>query len=381
MIEFWQIPGKKKMEEKLVTAVKTLYNPEQGNLMKIAADLVLIFRTVNHEICDQEELFRHILSEAGMDPDLAGRGKTSWSVILMKENVDNYHRSDDTPESVLKLVQEDDYHKPETKSDTNSNNKGFFGGARMLRIAICDDDMNMVDRISAIVRHFFESIPDVPCLISRYGNGGQLWYDIDEGLRFDALLLDVEMPDLDGMELASRMRKHLPDAYLIFISSYEKYAPDSFDYRAYRFIPKEELEPRLNRALLSMVREISREKERFIMVQDGRQAVKLALRRIVRVEKDGRYAIIFANQGYREDGSVIYEEIRIRETLKTLMKRLPEQDFIFVNHVLCNLGHIRKVYDDIVEMTDGTTYHIARGKIREIRDCYVNYNLREENRR
>lgn len=90
-------------------------------------------------------------------------------------------------------------------------------------------------------------------ILSTYTNGKDLFYDIQDGKRFDLLLLDIEMPGLSGMELAKRVHELLPDALMIFVTAHYKYAVDAYELHIFRYIPKNQLKERLPHALKDAV--------------------------------------------------------------------------------------------------------------------------------
>ena len=84
----------------------------------------------------------------------------------------------------------------------------------MLQIAICDDETLLLDEIKEITEGCMRQ-QQTFSILSTYTNGKDLFYDIQDGKRFDLLLLDIEMPGLSGMELAKRVHELLPDALMI----------------------------------------------------------------------------------------------------------------------------------------------------------------------
>lgn len=65
----------------------------------------------------------------------------------------------------------------------------------------------------------------------------------------DAALLDVEMPDMDGIELAKRLQKINPLINIIFITGYEEYMPDAFELYDSGYLIKPITEKALRKAL------------------------------------------------------------------------------------------------------------------------------------
>ncbi|MDE7266483.1 MAG: response regulator, partial [Lachnospiraceae bacterium] len=98
----------------------------------------------------------------------------------------------------------------------------------MLQIGICDDEPLLLDEIKEITEDCLQQ-QQAFSILSTYTDGKTLLYEIQDGKRFDLLLLDIEMPDLSGMELAKQIHGLLPDALMIFVTAHYKYAVDAYD--------------------------------------------------------------------------------------------------------------------------------------------------------
>ena len=61
------------------------------------------------------------------------------------------------------------------------------------------------------------------------------------GEYYDLFILDIEMPNLDGMELAKVIKEHIKNPVIIFLTSYTDYVYNAFEVEAFRFIPKENM--------------------------------------------------------------------------------------------------------------------------------------------
>lgn len=70
----------------------------------------------------------------------------------------------------------------------------------------------------------------------------------------ELVLLDIEMPQMNGIELGKRIREIYPDIVLIFITGYEKYAIDAWKLKADYYLTKpykrEDIEYVIRRAKL-----------------------------------------------------------------------------------------------------------------------------------
>ena len=54
----------------------------------------------------------------------------------------------------------------------------------------------------------------------------------------DIAMLDINMPDINGINLVKKLRELKPDIKIIFVTAYEKYAIDAFDVHADGYLLK-----------------------------------------------------------------------------------------------------------------------------------------------
>lgn len=98
----------------------------------------------------------------------------------------------------------------------------------MIRIAVCDDDTDSILKNHIILKNCLSHLKAV-AEIQTYSSGQMLLCDIlDDHSFFDLILLDIEMPDISGMEIVQAIKPQLPNVKVIFITSHVKYAIDSF---------------------------------------------------------------------------------------------------------------------------------------------------------
>ena len=90
----------------------------------------------------------------------------------------------------------------------------------VIQIAICDDEEQEVLQQRAIVEHSLRQC-GTGGTVAVYTQSRNLLADIlEEGVFFDLLLLDIEMPGISGMELTEKIRSVLPRVKIIFVTSH-----------------------------------------------------------------------------------------------------------------------------------------------------------------
>ena len=189
----------------------------------------------------------------------------------------------------------------------------------MLYIAICEDEASQLAAIRDKVQIYLKE-NNILAELEAYGRSDLLKYDLQEGKYFDIILSDIEMPDTDGMKLAKEIRGCLPDAILIFVTAYLKYAIDAYELEVFRYIPKSCLDEKLPGALEIAIKRVQSQSDKSYLIQTAARIEKILLKQIVYIQKDGKNAMIICT-----DSSVK----SVRKSLSDVHKELNSKDFVF----------------------------------------------------
>lgn len=103
-----------------------------------------------------------------------------------------------------------------------------------MKIAICDDNLNIVDEVKNLLDEYALS-KNLSLDISTFNNV-QAVLESDE--RFNIAILDVEMPGCNGIELGKILREKNRHIVLMYITSHKKYLDEALNLNAARFFEK-----------------------------------------------------------------------------------------------------------------------------------------------
>lgn len=190
----------------------------------------------------------------------------------------------------------------------------------MPRIAIVDDQEEYLEEICNLIEKFYFK-NGIPYVMNTFSNAQLLLYEMEEKLYFDIYLLDIEMPGINGLSLAEKIRSMDDAGYIVFITSHLKFLINGYDYFAYQFIPKNNLKKKLIPTLESLQKRLDIEEEKFYQICTNHRYEKILYKDIYYVYKDEKYAIFVTKNG----------NIPIRETLKNIYKDLEQKEFIFID--------------------------------------------------
>lgn len=114
------------------------------------------------------------------------------------------------------------------------------GGIKMLRIAIVDDEINICNRIERKI-NTLAIMDSVDYRLSFYENAECLIAAL-KTQTFDIILLDIEMPGINGIRAAEMLRRENISSIVIFVTSKITYMKDAFGLNVFGFIDKSELD-------------------------------------------------------------------------------------------------------------------------------------------
>ncbi len=103
-----------------------------------------------------------------------------------------------------------------------------------LIIAICDDEQQFVDNIKQHL-NFYSNDKNIDFEIYTFSSGIDL---LNSNKKFNIAILDVEMPDIDGIELGKKLREANKQIVLMYITAYKKYLDQALNLNAARFFEK-----------------------------------------------------------------------------------------------------------------------------------------------
>ena len=115
----------------------------------------------------------------------------------------------------------------------------------MIKILIADDHQILLDGLSRII----EDIPDMQ-LVGTSRNGNEV-IKIMKDLAVDVVLLDINMPELNGVEACKQISKKYPNTRLIALSIYKRqsYITRMFQFGAMGYLLKDDRAQEIEKAI------------------------------------------------------------------------------------------------------------------------------------
>lgn len=220
-----------------------------------------------------------------------------------------------------------------------------------MQFAICDDEFIHRQMFEDMIKSFN---PEIICEL--YAKGETLVEDIKMGENsYDAIFLDMEMNGMNGIETANAIREIDDRVLIIFVTSHEKYAVESFQCEPLDFLLKPVQLIKFETVIKKIQLKLSKKRTTFTFFQ-GSSYVRLYCDDIIYCESARNYTLIHTE-------NVIY---RVRMTTKEIESKLEPGRFArchrsyYVNleevKTIDNTGDLHFYHsNDVIHI--GDTYH------------------------
>lgn len=120
-----------------------------------------------------------------------------------------------------------------------------------LKSAVCDDEDYMRKQLCQVLEKQFKN-RNIDIDLEVFDLGTKL---LDSKNEFDLLFLDIEMPGLDGMEVARRLREDgNEETTIVFLTSHIEDARKAYQVKAHRFLVKDNYEEEIDECLDSFLK-------------------------------------------------------------------------------------------------------------------------------
>ncbi|MCD8367386.1 MAG: LytTR family DNA-binding domain-containing protein [Clostridiales bacterium] len=210
----------------------------------------------------------------------------------------------------------------------------------MVEIAVVEDNPQDAALLEEHLRRYQEAT-ETPLSVTLFSDGAELLEPYTP--RWDLILLDIQMAQMDGMETARRIRQQDEGVVLVFVTSMTRYAVEGYRVNALDYLLKPVTYPQLKLSMDRVMALLRRNESRSLLLPQEDQLVKVSVADILYAEvQDHELRVVTTTDCYR-----------LRATLNDLERKLEGANFARCNrHYLVNLRNVTSVGRDSVKVGD-----------------------------
>ncbi len=229
-----------------------------------------------------------------------------------------------------------------------------------MQIAVVDDNVNDRKSVVQYLRKYEQEISD-PFVISEFS--GSVPFLSSYNYQYDFIIFDIDMPQMNGIEAAKKLRLEDSNVVLMFVTNMPQYALDGFAVDAVDYIVKPISYPDFRLKMQKAMRYIAVSKEHILSIITAEGIIRVSTSDIYYLESRLHYVTFHTKSG----------EYRARATLRDFESELTGLHFARCNtSFLVNLRYVDNVIGSNV-VVSGDALPLSRGKKASFMSAFSKY--------
>lgn len=229
-----------------------------------------------------------------------------------------------------------------------------------MKIAVCDDEAEALRAFSASIKEAFRH-SGAEAGVSPFSSAGALRERISQE-PFDVYFLDIDMPEMDGVEFGASVRAVDPDACIIFLSNREERVFDTFRVSPLRFIRKSNFPQEIDETARAVLAQKEAQGKKRLVVSSRGRILSFPTDDIIYVECFNKVQNIVTRT----------QTVEVRTTLKELNGQLLPQGFLCPHKgYLVNYRFILSIDASGIALQNGAVIPVSKYKITETKRLFM----------
>lgn len=236
-----------------------------------------------------------------------------------------------------------------------------------MRVAICDDEEVQQRLIEKYLREWAEKSGKRMEAIA-FPSAESFLFHWEDDKEYDLLILDIEMGNINGMELALRLRARNEEIPILFVSGYEHYMAQGYEVSALHYLMKPLHKEKLFQVLDRLKKEKKPEEKLRFQAEEGTLAVPVS--DIWYIEAADHRCILVTTE----------RQYEVRQSFGELKKLLEGKRGMVVCHrsYIVNLQHVSAVMKAELVMDNHVRIPVSRSAVKQVNEAFIrNYTGRE----
>lgn len=234
------------------------------------------------------------------------------------------------------------------------------------KVAICDDNQTDSGYIAELLADWAKTRGHLVQMES-FQSAESFLFHYAEEKSYDILLLDIEMGEMDGVDLAKKVRQDNEEVQIIFITGYPDYIGEGYDVAALHYLMKPVSGEKLFVVLDRAVSNLQKQKRVVVLPVDGE------MRRVF--VEDIQYVEAFSHSVSVVTTARKYE---LRKALSEMETLLGEGFVRCHRSYLAGLRYMAGLSKTRVTLDDGTELPLSRSAADVVHKAFVDYYAGEE---
>ena len=207
----------------------------------------------------------------------------------------------------------------------------------LVNIAIVEDDPKETEKFCNNLNRYAKENPEYTFQYDTYSTATAFLFNYQP--TYNIVFMDIEMPGLNGMDAAHKLRTMDENVTLVFVTNLANFAVNGYEVNAFDFVVKPVPYPSFNLKMQRIMKKLEKQVAKSILLKHPDGIVRLQTSEILYIEVSKHDLIYHAQSG----------SFRAYGTLKAAEKELDAKQFVRCNSCyLVNLAYVRGIEADTV---------------------------------
>ena len=240
-------------------------------------------------------------------------------------------------------------------------------GLDAVRIAVCDDNEIQRDITLQTVREYLLELGD-GSTIDTYSSGRELVAAVEQGGAYDVYIMDIIMPDFDGIETSKELRSMSPTGEIVFLTNSNEYAADSYGVGALYYLLKPIDKRKLYNVLQRAADRLRRMETAGMLVTTRTGVRRVLFQNIIYAERCGRIMRLHCLDGD-------FDTVSLRDSFKAAVAPLLTDTRFYLCGASCvlNLQHVVGVREREATLDNGVRLTLPRACAAPFRTAWSDF--------
>lgn len=233
----------------------------------------------------------------------------------------------------------------------------------MFRIAICEDEKAQREYLEQLITKWQECFTN-KVSVKSFVSAEQFLFEAEGKTPYDLLLLDIQMGQMNGVELARKVREQDEKVSIVFLTGIRDYAIEGYEVGAVRYLLKPVKEGELFALLDNLSKSAKEQKEDYFLFQNGAVINRVPFSEILYAEADGHYVCL----------KTADKEWKWKANFSSLSEEFEAKGFFLLRRGLyVNLARVEQIGKTECVLENGEVLPVSKSRYQELNERFIAY--------
>ena len=228
-----------------------------------------------------------------------------------------------------------------------------------MKVILCDDNKLELKQLKTLTLKYLEIFKTDVYTIHDYDYSKKLIFDLEDIGKADLYILDIDMPEPNGIQIAKKIKTTYPLSLIYFYTSHSEFAADGYRVEARRFLIKGGDEKYFAEAMEYACKTCEKLEKECISLPFSHDITNVPIAEIMYVKREHRKVYV-----YTQSKSIVETSMSIGNLFESLSK----PQFIFIDRgIILNMDYIYSTDRNQITLFNKDIFYISQRRMMDVK--------------